>query len=265
MRRTFLKPSLAFGVIGLVALTVWLALWPFESAAPPSLPQPNGYTDLLKAGQMLSAEPSTPDDLSTNDLRSIVDRNADALQLARTGLHRECRVPLGYSMNYVSGHLADLGLFKRLARAFIAEGNLAQRENRNSQAAASYLDAIRLGQQCSRGGVIIDMLVGVACQALGCQAMQGVLNQLQAPDCRAAIRQLEEMDSKAESATDVVNQEHRWSRRTFGWRGQVARLATWRALRQTEQQTTAKLQAQQRRERRLLRVHAKITSALEAA
>ena len=142
--------------------------------------------------------------------------------------------------------------FKRLVRGFQAEGKLAERENRLKDAASDYLDAIHLGHECSRGGVIIDMLVGVACRSLGCQAMQGLRGQLQAPECREAIRQLEEMDSKAESATQVVQHERSWSRRTFGWRGQLVRLMAWQRLKQTEQKTTAKLQTQQTAARRLL-------------
>lgn len=179
-------------------------------------------------------------------------RNADALRLARAGLQKECRVPLAYSMSYMSNHLSDLTLFKRLVRAFEAEGKLAERENRPKDAAFAYLDAVRLGHECSRGGVIIDMLVGVACQSIGCQAMQRLANELQVSDCREAIRQLEEMDAKAETATEIIDHERNWSRHAFGWRGQLVRLMTMQRLKQTEQTTITKLQGQQRAERFLL-------------
>ena len=219
---------------------------------PLPLPKPNGYDDLVKAGQLALSEPSDRDSLSTDELRSLVAGNADALGLARDGLRKQCRVPLDYSMNYLSNHLSDLSAFKRLVRGFLAEGRLAERENRYAGAAQAYVDGVRLGHECCRGGVIIDMLVGVACRSLGCQAMQGVLPQLQATDCREAIRQMEELAAKSQSWGEVVQQEQSWSRRTFGWRGRITALVMRGSLKQNEQKMIAKLQAQQKAEGLLL-------------
>jgi hypothetical protein len=172
--------------------------------------------------------------------------------VARKGFQQQCRVPLAYDLTYASNHIADLSTERRLARAFLEEGKLAERENRPTDAASSYLDTMRLGHECSRGGVIIDMLVGVACQSLGCQALLGVVEKLNGPDCRTTIQQLEDMDSKAESVMEVANQEHTWSRRTFGWRAQLAGLIMRRSLQQNEQTTLGKAQGQQRATRLLM-------------
>ena len=213
------------------------------------LPNPNGYDDLVKAGSMSLTQLSDP---SPDELRALVAKNADALRLARAGLQKQCRVPVDFSMNYMSNHLSDLTLFKQLGRAFVAEGKLAEQENRTGDAAPAYLDAVRLGHECSRGGLIIDMLVGVACRSLGRQGLQGLLANLKAPECREVVHQLEDIDSKSESATEVASHERSWSRRTFGWRGQLVRLITRQRLKQSEQKTIGKLQAQQRAERLLL-------------
>ena len=237
-------------IFGLVGLAILIGLFVPKPATP--LPKPNGYDDFLKAGSMLAPDPIGFNDLSTDELRALVARNADALRLTRAGVQRECRVPLDYSMSYASNHISDLDIFKRLVRAIVAEGKLAERENRPKDAAPAYLDAIRLGHECSRGGVIIDMLVGVGGQAFGCRAMRGLLGHLQAQECREAIHQLEGMESKSEPATDIVNHERSWGRRTFGWRGQLVRLMTWQSLKQIEQKAIAKLQAQQRASRQQL-------------
>lgn len=250
--------TLSLKHIIVVALTGLAILWgalvlrhPHQNYQPP-LPISNGYGDLVKAGEALRSEPAALDNLDSEELRSLVAQNAEALRLARAGLKKECRVPLAYSMSYMGNHISDLAVFKRLARGFVAEGMLAELEHRPKSAAVADLDAIRLGHECSRGGIIIDMLVGVACQSIGCRALQKLSNELQASDCREAIRQLEDIDAKAESATEVIDHERSWSRRAFGLRGQLLRLLTIQRLKQAEQTAAAKLQAQQKSERLLL-------------
>ena len=242
------------GTLALIVLVggVVLVLLSPRPSTPLPLPKPNSYDDLVKAGQLVLSEPSDRDSLSIDELRSLVAGNADALRLARDGLRKQCRVPLDYSMNYLSNHLSDLSTFKRLVRSFLAEGRLAERENCYGGAAQAYLDAVRLGHECCRGGVIIDMLVGVAFRSLGCQAMEGVCAQLQATDCREAIRQMEELEATSQPGGEVLQQERIWSRRTFGWRGRIAALVMRGSLRQNEQKMIAKLQAQQKVEGLLL-------------
>ena len=147
--------------------------------------------------------------------------------------------------------MADLIGWKRVARAFIAEGKLAEQEGRYGDAAVSYLDTIRFGHECRRGGLMIDMLVGVACESLGCQGLQALAEQLKPAECREAARQLDQIESKAQSAPEIAAQEQDWSRQTFGWRARLATLVMGRNLQQVAQKTLGKLQAQQRTERLL--------------
>ena len=76
-------------------------------------------------------------------------------EAARRGLSRKCRLPIKYSleddvMNCLNG--------RGLVRAFVAEGELAEREGRTQEAIASYLDAARLGPAGARGGLFVDAL-----------------------------------------------------------------------------------------------------------
>jgi hypothetical protein len=236
--------------LGLLALA-FLALSSRLPNSPVALPKPNGYDDFMKGGLMLTSDPPALDDLETERLQSLVSQNAAALVVVRQGLQRPCRVPVEYSLAYASNHLADLNRCKRVVRALVAEGKLAERESRSGDAARSYVDAIRFGHECSRGALILDMLVGVACQSLGCQALQGLAGQLDATILRATIRQLEEIDARSELPRDISNQERIWSRRTFGLRGQVARLLMQRSLEQNERNALAKLQSQRTAANRL--------------
>lgn len=242
-------------LLGLVALIGVLVVMMNKPPPLPPLPQPNGYDDLVKAGRIVVPfETANLTDLKVEELRTRVTANQESLLLARAGLGRECRVALDFSTQdlSISNHIAQVSSFKALARAFLAEGSLAERENRPADAARAYLDAVRLGHECCRGGVVIDRMVGAACQTLGCRALEGMIEKLPAADCREAVRQLEELHAKAGTLEAVFQQEYLWARRTSGLRGQIAMLLMRSSQEQVRQKMREKAQANQQEVRQLL-------------
>jgi hypothetical protein len=107
------------------------------------------------------------DTLDHETLQALVSTNAESLRLLRLGLTRQCALPADSAMTNVSGMLRDLAVMKQLAQLLAAEGRLREMDNRLADAAQSYVDAIRLGKEMSRGGFIINRLVGIACEAIG--------------------------------------------------------------------------------------------------
>src|SRR5262249_53390610 len=164
-----------------------------------------------------------------------VAKNAEALRLARTGLGRECLVPLSSLSTNVGMHIADLVSLKRLAQAFTAEGRLAEMENRPSDAAASCLDTIRLGHKFARGGALMDAWVGTACQATGMPPLENLSATLDAKRCREAAAALETAESKGESATAVLRQERAWSRQIYGLKTEFLHLIYFKQRQASEQ------------------------------
>ena len=137
-----------------------LIFWNAEPLPPVApLPSPNGYEDLVKAGRLIKSMAGY-DQTNELQLAVLVATNAEALRLLRAGLSNQCRVPLQFSENYMANHLNDLAGCKRLAQVLAAEGRLAEMEDRPADAARSYLEAIHLGAESARGGVLIDQLVG---------------------------------------------------------------------------------------------------------
>lgn len=204
-----------------------------EEPLPPlaPLPEPNGYDDLVKAGGWVSPDVGNYGENNTEQLRELVSSNAAALSLARVGLSRECRVPVQYSLSYISNHLNDLAGFKMLAQAFAAEGRLAELENRPADAAKSYLDLIALADKSARGGVLIDGLVGMAIEEIGRDHLQNLVSRLGAHVCRETATSLETLDSQAQSWDEIVQQENAWSRGTYrGWRYDLMRLQTGKSM-----------------------------------
>ncbi len=246
-------------------ITVFILLFPFvlftgflifrtSGPLPPilPLPNPNGYDDLVKAGQMVSSNSWNYEHMDAAQLRETVSANAAALALARTGLTQECRVPLQFSQRYIEGHLAELADLKRLAQAFMAEGWLAEAKGSLGDAAATYLDLVRLGDNSARGGVLIDALVGVAIDHMGVAGLQKITGQLDAKSCREAATTLETLATQRQTWADMLQQEHAWSRRTFpGIRYRLGELVMFSSTSKARQKAGQKFAEQEKKIRQL--------------
>ena len=220
--------------------------------APPLLPKPNGYDDLVQASRVLADNTSDYAAMSNGDLRTLVETNAEALKLAKTGLSHPCQVPLDYSAANPT-YFTNLGGLKRLAQGLAAEGRLMELEGRPTDAAESYLTVIRLGVATSKGGLLIDSLVGIAIEAIGTSYLEKLALTLNAKQCRQAAAVLETCEAGREPMPTVLARERTWSRRAFrGFKWQIARLVTFKTLRQSEQRAVAKVNTLQTRERVLL-------------
>jgi hypothetical protein len=246
MARPVAKLLIIFSAFAAVLVLSALILAMRSPGHPDPLPNPNGYDDFLKAAKSL--ENADYSKLRGEELRTVVNRNAEALKLARTGLERECRVRLEYRPDVP--HLPNLASVKSLAQALVAEGRLAEVESRPGDAAQSYLTAIRLGQEATRGGLLIDALVGIAVEALGLTPLERLAPTLDAASCRKLATSLEDAESRRESVQAILDQEHTFARRTYGFRGQIARLLP--ASRKTEQAFASRAFAQRKRTQRLM-------------
>jgi len=107
----------------LVALALALAIVILIPFGPePALPNPNGYDDFVKAGQMvtttLDGHGSLVDyrELGVEGLRAFAVTNAEALKIARLGLSHRCRLPVENSQDWFRG-VQDLVVSGPLANA----------------------------------------------------------------------------------------------------------------------------------------------------
>jgi hypothetical protein len=197
----------------------------------PPLPAQNGYADLLKAGESVSNDTSDANKMDQQGLTRLVAGNAAALASARAAMSNQCAIPMQFSTNFIMVHLDDLASLKMLGLAFVAEGRLAELQNRPNDAVHSYLDVIRLGDDSSRGGALIDELVGIALYQEGTAHLQKIVSQLDSASCLHAAAELESLDAQRQSWDDVILQEQVWSRRTFvGLRYELSRIMERRTL-----------------------------------
>ena len=187
-----------------------------RTSAPSPLPNPNGYDDLLKAGQAVTMNGDSPADLDRDGLRSVVATNAEALRLLRVGLTRRCAIPTDAQITNFAGISRDLMGLKSLARVLSAEGRLAEMENHPADAARSYLDAIRLGTEMSRGGLMMNRLVGIACEGAGSISLVKLLPELTCEQMRPMVAELEQIDVSSVTWREVLRNENRFVRAQMG-------------------------------------------------
>lgn len=252
MRNKILKISLLLAVMIAIALGVSL-FFPGKRPAPPKpLPNPNGYDTLVQAARLTTKSAVDYHKLNEAELSAVVEANSNALQLARTALQQESRVPVQYSETYMSAHLEGLAGMKRLANALAAEGRLAEMQNRFNDAARADLDTIRMGVHLHQGGVLIDSLVALAVESIGTANLRAIVPRLDQTTCREAALELEKLDAERVTWQEIMDQESEWGDRTFpGLRFRIAALFASRSTAAARKKAQSKFESQQAGLRRL--------------
>jgi hypothetical protein len=85
-------------------------------------------------------------------------------------------------------------------------------EHRPTDAVRSYVDAIRLGNEISQGGLMINQLVGIACEKMGTIHLLKLLPSLMCEQMRPAIAELEHCDTNTFPWKEVERNEDHYVR-----------------------------------------------------
>ncbi len=230
-----MKPKLRMLLLALVALVALagfaVLLFTVGKPAPlPPLPNPNGYDDFTRAGQMRAGQLDDYRTATEEELRAYVMTNTAVLAQVRIGLSRECRVPLDLALT----NSANLPKLRPLALLLTAEGRLAEVEHRPADAVRSYVDAIRLGNETGRGGFLIHRLVGIAQETIGYNPLVKFLPALDCEQMRPLIADLEAVDANGVTWEDVQQSERLFVRhalqQTFN---PIRHVESWLQNRQT--------------------------------
>ncbi len=251
-----MKPGkiLSYVILAVVAANlaiVAVAFLPALSTKPTPLPNPNGYDDFVKAGQALNKIPDY-EKFSRQQLADLVATNETALKFLREGLTHECRVPENYSRDSFAGMTTILASFKQSVLLSRAEGKLAQLEGRTNDAARIYLDIVRFGQESSRGGVLIDRLVGIACENVGLRALKLLSQSLDAKECAELARTLEGIDAKEEPMTETLAHESEFHQKITNLREKLVALVHFRDRQAAIKRVTEKVNNNAANRRRIM-------------
>jgi hypothetical protein len=215
MKREHWKLILIFAIVALLATLAALLFPGPPSGSPPAsmpLPNPNGYDTFLKAASQLSGDTENALTLDPARLPALVDANSNALALARTGFDQQYCVPLSISQRERMYHGTDVRKLKMLGTAFVAEGRVAESEQRLDSAARSYLDAIRLGIRTARGGVMFDALIGVVIERNGIAGLEPLILRADAGLCRQIAVAVETFDAQRTPWQETLDREREGSR-----------------------------------------------------
>jgi hypothetical protein len=175
--------------------------------------------------------------LHQNELQDLISTNEESLRLLRLGLTRQCALPEDAAMTNIPGMMNELASFKRLAQLLAAEGRSQEMNNRFGDAAASYVDTIHFGNELSRGGFLINRLVGLACEAIGETSLSKLVSKLRPEDGRRVVAELEKIDFAGVTWNEVMQNEARFVRYQQGFNPitwVASRLEVWRSRKRAE-------------------------------
>lgn len=173
------------------------------------LPADNAYNDYVKVAKLVRAHGYSREELDDPAVAKAAAReNSEALAAARQAFKKDCAVPWKPG---VETPFQDLSSFRHLAEAFGIEGRAAEHRGDYASAAGSYLDAMRLGAETSRDGLTIHGLVACAIGSIGLSAFEGAVPHLSADDCELALLRLREIERRASSNGQILNNERRYA------------------------------------------------------
>jgi hypothetical protein len=105
--------------------------------------------------------------------------------------------------------------FKSLARLLAGEGRSAEYEGKLNAASTGYLDTMQFGQECSRGGVMIERLVGVAAENIGLTEVRRLLPSLPAQEVQNIMSRLQTLDASHDPPAVNLEAEAEWVKCSF--------------------------------------------------
>lgn len=167
-----------------------------QTSTKPQTPAPNAFdfyqqagAALIQSDQIAQASVNLFDGkkVPTGTLQNLLSKNTRALQLLRAGFRHSYRHPVLKDMEAAPPEYSHL---RNLVRLLILEGEFKARRGDKSGAASCYLDGVRIGVDVPRGGAILPLLVGCACETLARRALWRSLSQMDAATARAATTRL---------------------------------------------------------------------------
>ena len=213
--RTLLLTLILGAVLVAFALLVFTANRPIPL---PPLPNPNGYDDFVKAGQLAGQLLASGSDFysATNldQLQTAVSANSESLRLVKLGLGRECRFPLA-RFQTTSALSQTLNSCKVLAQLLAANRRLAELEGRTNDAVTISVETIRIGNEISRGGPMIGHLFGIACEAIGCDPLARLVPAMSPAETRRLIPEIEAIEARQVPWAEVCRNDNALIRGEF--------------------------------------------------
>ena len=234
--RTWVSRAALVSISLLMTLPLAAVYWWLATPLPipqTTLPNPNGYDDLVEAGKMLQnvTVPYVGTDSFAHlkpathaELEAFVAQQAPVYKLMSTGLAKPCQVPVTWNdpeMRWYSAELSSFSEFRQLARALSVKAKLAELDGRIDDAVAAHLDNIRLGRARAHGGLLVDWLVGECFTGMGQEGICSLRKSLSQKQCTALVPVLIDVMLRDKSPEDCLEREAVWNDNALGWMGRL--------------------------------------------
>ena len=119
-------------------------------------------------------------------------------------------MPVRYEESLFSEHCEDFTHLRNLARAFRAEAWLATSKNDFQAAARICIDTLELANAARRGGLVTDLLVGVAISRIAMDALRKIRTQLPSGMRCFVMNELQRLEAEREPFADIVARDRDW-------------------------------------------------------
>ncbi len=231
LRRALLGLAIITPVLG-ITLGIWYQLHyvlPPEDILKRSVPQPNGFDTIQAAGKLLIKKqdgvevapwpkPKTPYTLAQR--KAFVAANQRAIDKLREGLVQEYQDQSGAHFNGTTQ--------RALVRTLTFAAQTCSDAGNFPEASRYAMDAIALSQQVPRGGGMIILMTGNACEPLGQKALWQIADKLDSKTARAAATQLATLEKKRWPLSATLQEEKRTVRNQFQPIFSGGPIAAWR-------------------------------------
>ncbi|HUG69661.1 MAG TPA: hypothetical protein VMM76_18060 [Pirellulaceae bacterium] len=140
----------------------------------------------------------------------LLQQNHLALESARRALGPDCVVPIRYEEAFFSEHCDHVLHLRNLARVFRAEAWLAASRNDFRAAAHICIDTLELANAIRRGGLVTDLLVGIAISGIAIDILRKIRIKLDDSTRRVVIDELYRLEAQREPFAAVVARDRAW-------------------------------------------------------
>jgi hypothetical protein len=233
---TWVSRAALVSVTLLIILPLAAIYWRLATPLPipqTTLPNPNGYDDLVQAGKMLQSvtvpylgpEPHPVLKIATHaQLKAFGAQFAPVDKMLQTGLAKPCQVPVIWNdpeMTWYFVEVSNFSHFHQLARALCAKAKLAELDGRLDDAVAADLDNIRLGTACAHGGLEFHGLIAECFTGMGREGICGLRKSLSKKQCVTLVPALIDLMLQEEPLEDRLDRDAAWIDNAQGWMGRL--------------------------------------------
>jgi hypothetical protein len=185
----------------------------------PVQPEPNAYNTLVTLSGKLAKRTGFWDEMSDQELASVVATNEPVLAEAREALRQESVVALDWNADqhwFGKVHVERAQKLRQLARAFAGEGRHAQKQGDSRRAVSCGLDGLQLVKGSSYGGLGIDYFLGFGINAGASSWLRDACDTATLDDCQYVLNNLPNIKEQMEPPSAITEREWHFFRRING-------------------------------------------------